>query len=502
MMKTKTKIETIYQPAFLRRFLVGTIAVAVASQLIVWGAGPQIKFDEQAISPALKQATSFAEVIKQVSPSVVNIYTSKTIRSSNSPYRFLFPNPFFEDPSEESGTPGRRGPTRREQSLGSGVIVSRDGYILSNNHVVTGADEIKVALAGGQREYVAKLIGGDPQTDIAVLKIEADDLPAITITDSDKLDVGDVVLALGNPFGVGQTVTSGIVSATGRGGFGIVDYEDFIQTDAAINPGNSGGALVDAEGRLVGINTAIISRTGGSQGIGFAIPVNMAKGVMDRLIKDGKVSRGYLGVLLQDVSPELAKEFGLTDQQGAIVAEVSPNTPAAKAGLREGDVIVEFNGRKIPDRRQLRLMVSQTAPNTEVTFKVIRDKQPKAFTVVLAELDADQARRSRPGQPQDEDQQDALEGVVVTDLDARTRRQFNLPSSVQGALVTEVDPESASAAAGLRPGDVILEINRKAVSDADEAVALSRKAKGDRVLLRVWSRGISRFVVVDNSARR
>ena len=268
-----------------------------------------LKVDDSPLRHEVKAATSFAPVIKKVAPSVVNIYSTMTVRERALPF---FNDPmwrhFFGDPSGDQGQPR----THREEGLGSGVIVTSDGYILTANHVVEGAEKIQVALASGEKEFDAKVVGADPATDTAVLKIDARDLPAITIADSDKLEVGDVVLAVGNPFAVGQTVTMGIVSGLGRGGFGINNYENFIQTDAAINPGNSGGALVDAEGRLVGINTAIFSRSGGNQGVGFAVPLNMARYVMDRLIKEGKVTRGYLGLSLQpEVTPALAKQFNL-----------------------------------------------------------------------------------------------------------------------------------------------------------------------------------------------
>src|SRR5438477_1172751 len=289
---------------------------------------------------------------------------------------------FFGSPFDDNG--GRRQPrTFKERSLGSGVIVTKDGYILTNNHVEDGADEIKVARDKDKKQFTAKVIGRDPRTDIAVLKIDAKDLPFITFADSDKIEVGDVVLALGNPFGIGQTVTMGIVSATGRGGMGIEDYEDFIQTDAAINPGNSGGALVDAEGRLVGLNTAILSRSGGSQGVGFAIPANLARSVMDQLIKSGKVERGFLGVGIQDLTPELARQFNVKDTQGALVSSVTPDSPADKAGLKSGDVIVEFNGRAVPDSRHLKLQVAETAPGSSTPVRVMRDGVNKMLSLTV-----------------------------------------------------------------------------------------------------------------------
>jgi serine protease Do len=334
----------------------------------------------------------------------------------------------------------------------------------------------------------------------------------MTLGDSDKLEVGDMVLAIGNPFAVGQTVTLGIVSALQRGGFGITGYEDFIQTDAAINPGNSGGALVDVEGRLLGINTAILSRSGGFQGVGFAVPINMARYVMDRLITSGRVERGYLGVHIQSLTPELAKAFNLPDESsGVLVGEVNANTAAAKAGIREGDIIVEFNGKKVSDSRNLQLMVAQTAPGTKVTLRVLhgdpgKPLAEKNYTITLAELPQETMASRGHGNSDDGTQKgtDALDGVEVTDLDTAARRQLEIPRTVQGALVVNVDPGSAAAEGGLSQGDVILEMNRQRVRTADEAVALSEKVKGDHILLRVWSQGPNgtggtHFLSVENS---
>jgi len=445
-----------------------------------------------------RPSLSFKPIVKKVAPSVVNIYSAKTVRQAPA-FAPFFDDPFFR---QFFGVPFENIPReRREQSLGSGVIVTEDGYILTNNHVVDGADEIKVALADNKTTYDAKVIGTDPQTDIAVIKIEGKNLPAITITDSDQLEVGDIVLAIGNPFGVGQTVTMGIVSAKGRGGMGIVDYEDFIQTDASINPGNSGGALVDVAGRLVGINQSIISGSprGGNVGIGFSVPINLARYVMERLITDGKVTRGYLGVMIQPVTPDLAKEFKLPDNTGALIGEVTKDSPAEVAGLKEGDVIIEFNGKKVTDSRHLRLMVSQTAPGTKAEVKLLRDGKERTLTVKLGELPEGGLARSdgRPGGLRRSSDADALDGVTVDDLDARTRRQFNIPGHVEGALVVNVEPDSPAAAAGLRPGDVILEINRRRVTNADEAVRVSEQVKGNRALLRIWSGGGSRYLVVE-----
>jgi serine protease Do len=474
---------------------------------------PKLNIDGKTINREVRAPISFAPVIKKVSASVVNIYSTMTIRDHGSQ------NPFTSDPflHRFGDLFGRMQPRERKtEGLGSGVIVSPDGYILTANHVVEGADTVKVALSDGEREVEAKVIGTDPPTDIAVLRVEANKpLPAVTLGDSDKLEVGDMVLAIGNPFAVGQTVTMGIVSAMQRGGFGISGYEDFIQTDAAINPGNSGGALVDVEGRLMGINTAILSRSGGFQGVGFAVPINMARYVMDRLISSGKVERGYLGVHIQSLTPELAKAFNLADESsGVLVGEVNPNTAAAKAGIREGDVIIQFNGKKVSDSRNLQLLVAQTPPGSKVTLRVLRGESGKAptektYTVTLAELPQEtMAGRDGPT-PEEGTQQgsDALDGVEVTDLDAAARRQLNIPRSVQGALVVNVDPSSTATKGGLSQGDVILEINRQHVRNADDAVALSQKVKGDRILLRVWSQspngtGGTHYLTVENSNRK
>jgi serine protease Do len=479
-------------------FALGLVCVQVLmGALAAVAATPKLKIDSTPLASDTRPSFTFRPIYEKVSRSVVNIYSTKTIREN------LNISPFFEDPFFRQffgGGPFQSVPReRREQALGSGVIISEDGYILTNNHVVEGADEIKVALADNLTKYDAKVVGTDPQTDIAVVKVEAKGLPAITITDSDNLGVGDVVLAIGNPFGVGQTVTMGIVSAKGRAGMGIVDYEDFIQTDASINPGNSGGALVDVGGRLVGINTAILTRTGGNQGVGFAVPANLACSVMEQLIEKGKVTRGYLGVMIQPVTPELAKEFKLSGNSGALVGEVTKDSPADKAGLKEGDVVVQFNGKKVTDSRHLRLMVSQTAPGTGVELKVLRDGKEQSFSVKLGELPSEGLAKAdgRPGGLRRSRGADALDGVTVDDLNARTREQFNIPFGVRGAVVTDVDASSPAATAGLRPGDVILEINRQRVTSADEALKRSEEVKGDQVLLRVWSGGGSHYLVVE-----
>lgn len=461
--------------------------------------------DETPVQRDQQVVTSFSDVVKKVSPSVVKVYTTFKAKEGGA----MQGNPFFEDPMfrrffgdrmERDGREGmRQMPRPKQQGVGSGVIVTKDGYILTNNHVVENADEVKVQLTPSGDEYTAKVVGTDPKTDIAVLKIDAkgESFPALTASDSEKLEVGDVVLAVGNPFGIGQTVTMGIVSATGRATLGL-EYEDFIQTDAAINVGNSGGALVDAQGRLAGINTAILSRSGGNQGIGFAVPVNLARYVMENIIEHGRVVRGYMGVNIQDISPELAKRFELKEREGALVSEVTPDSPAEDAGLKNGDVIVEFNGKNVRDSRTLRLQVAQTGPNKEVPVKVSRDGKVKELEVTLKEFPQDQVLAKGSTSPSQSD--DVTDGITVDELNPEARQQFNIPKNVKGALITDVAADSPGFEAGLRPGDVILEINRKPVRNSEDAVAMSEDLKND-VLLRVWSRGGSRFVVLEKTEK-
>ncbi|MGA9779568.1 MAG: DegQ family serine endoprotease [Limisphaerales bacterium] len=492
----------------------GALAIVGLFHLTSWGRepGPDIKVDATPLNRDVRPGVSFSPVIKKAAPCVVYIYSTRIVHLR--PYRSPLNDPFFRQFFGDQFPQNDQPRTRREESLGSGVVVSSDGYILTANHVVQGADEIKVKVtsANGDKEYSAKIIGTDPPTDVAVLKIDAMDLPAITLGNSDQLEVGDMVLAIGDPFGLEQTVTMGIISALGRSGFqfgGDTDrpnYQDFIQTDAAINPGNSGGALVDAEGRLVGINTFIVSSTYGNEGIGFAVPINLARHVMDRLIQGGKVTRGYLGVKPKDINAGLAESFGLPDQNGALVDDVNPGTPAQKAGIQSGDVIVEFNGKKVTDAENLSLMVSECSPGTEATVKVIRDGREKSFTVTLAELPGQigQSNKNQNNQPGNSNA-DALDGVTVSDLDPQTRQELRIPDNVHGALVTEVGPDSNSADAGLQQGDVIVEINRQPVKDAEEAVKLCTHAKGDRILLRVWRRsgdlsGMT-YLSVDNTTK-
>ena len=328
----------------------------------------------------IETSKAFSEIVTAVSPAVVNISTTKVVKRDQGPF---FDDPFYDffNPFHDFNAPRKW----KEKSLGSGVIVSADGYIITNNHVVEKSDEIKVTLLD-RRTFKGAIVGADPKTDVAILKIDADNLLPLTWGDSDKLQVGEFVLAIGSPYGLSNTVTMGIISAVGRANVGIADYEDFIQTDAAINPGNSGGPLVNIRGELIGINTAIFSRTGGYQGIGFAVPSNMVRLIMDQLIQQGKVTRGWVGVTIQELTPELASEFGLKRSNGALVSDVAKDSPAAKAGILRGDIILEFNGKEVKDVSSLRNMVAQSKSGTEISMKILRSGKEFTVKIVIKEL--------------------------------------------------------------------------------------------------------------------
>jgi serine protease Do len=482
-----------------RGALWGVLLVLVgASGLALWagektGDRPPLRLqaDDTVIDRDDALRVSYASVVKKASPSVVYVFSTKILkpRQDLAPYYNdpLFRR-FFGVPDQGSGQPREQ----RQQGLGSGVIISSDGYILTNNHVVEGADEVKVAFGEPRQDFRAEVVGRDEKTDIAVLKIAAKDLPAATLGDSDQLEVGDTVFAIGNPFGIGMTVTQGIVSGLGRGGLGIEAYEDFIQTDAAINPGNSGGALVDAQGRVIGINTAILSRSGGFNGVGFAIPVNFARSLAEQLVATGKITRGFMGVSTQALESDLAAQFGA--KHGALVTDVTPDSPADKAGFKSGDIITKVNGQIVLDPRRLQLAVIRLAPGTEVTVEYIRDGETETTSFKLGELDGDKPAAGQPGSDEG-----VLDGVTVTDLTPQLRAQLRLPERLEGALVTDVDPSTPSARDGLREGDIILSVDRRAVRNAEEAVKLSEEIKGPKVLVRIWREGISRYLVIDES---
>jgi len=494
--------------------LMGAVAMVALVYFTAWAKepAPSINVDTTPIVRDAKAVTSYAPVVKKAAPSVVNIFSTHIVHER------LYRNPMFNDPffrqffGDPSGQDGgrQREITRREESLGSGIIISPDGYILTANHVVDGMDEIKVAIPNGKQEYTAKLVGADPPTDVAVLKIDATGLPAITLGDSDQLEVGDVVLAIGNPFDVGESVTMGIVSALGRNGrsLGMPDgsfsIQDFIQTDAAINPGNSGGALVDAEGRLIGINTMIKSSSYGNEGIGFAVPINLARHVLERLISGGKVARGFLGVMPQDLTPGLAESFGLPNQSGALLGDVEPGTPAAKAGLKSGDVVIAINGKEISSANDLILTISDCAPGSTADVKLIRDGTQKIMSVKLGELPGSVTQSAKGQSAPAAATSDALDGVQVEDLTADARQQLQIPDSVKGAIVTEVQQDSNAAEAGLQEYDVITEINHQAVTTSQDAVDFCVQAKTKRILVKIWRHsdvgpsGTS-FLSVDNT---
>src|SRR5579864_5104987 len=435
--------------------------------------------------------TGFAPVVKKVLPTVVNIASSKVSKVPTEFFRQLPDDPmfrqFFGDDSKRGfGTP-RQEPQQREKGLGSGVVMTPDGYIVTNNHVVDGATNVTVTLAD-KREFKAKVIGTDPKSDIAVIKIDATNLSPITIADSSKVQVGDYALAVGDPFGVGQTVTMGIVSATGRSHLGIEDYEDFIQTDAPINPGNSGGALVNDRGELIGINTAIIAHgSEGNQGIGFAIPANMARSVMEQIVDHGKVTRAYLGILPQDVTPDLAKQFGEKEARGALVVEVTEGSPAEKSGIQRGDIILDVNGKPVTDSNDLRMTISMMAPDSDANLKVFRNGSDKDVSVKLSPMPAELGAKNRSGDNSEENgdgsASSALSGVSVENLDAQAANQLGLSPNTKGVVVTKVDPSSEAAEAGLRRGDVIQEVNRQPVRNTAEFERAIHSSNGKPLLL-------------------
>ncbi len=437
------------------------------------------KISKEAIAVLSKTDEAIAEVAAAVKPAVVNVSTTRTIKTPGITNP-LFNDPFFRQFFGNSFGNGDSPREHKQASLGSGVIIDKAGYILTNNHVVKDADEIKIKLSDG-REFKGKVIGTDQKSDIAVVKINSDHLPALKIGDSDRLKVGERVLAIGNPFGLNQTVTSGIVSATGRDNMGIADYENFIQTDAPINPGNSGGALVNIQGELIGINTAIFSTSGGYQGIGFAIPSNMVKIVMESLIKNGKVVRGWLGVSVQSLTPEMAKQFGLKEQGGALVGDVVEGSPAGKAGLKRGDVIIKYNGNPVNDPAQLKNMTASTPVGKEVLLYIVRDGETQQVKVGIAELPS-------TGQTVQGSFNNLLKGIHVQDMTPEIRKGLAIPARVTGVIVTDVE-DGTPAESVLMRNDVIIEIDKNKINTVQDYEKMAEHIKPDQNILLLIYRG-------------
>jgi len=482
--------------AFLSSLAGVAAGVLLTATLFFHSAAPTVPTVKADDSRILSQG--FAPVVRRATPAVVNISSTQIVKASEGMPGI---DDFFQQFFGNGG--GRMVPQRprdhKAQSLGSGVIVTADGYILTNNHVVDHASEVKVALSD-RREFKAKIIGTDPQTDVAVLKIDAHNLPTLPLGDSSKVEIGDIALAIGNPFGIGQTVTMGIIGAKGRSLGGTVEaYEDFIQTDAAINRGNSGGALINTNGQLVGINTAILGGdNGGNVGIGFAIPVNMARNVMEQIEKTGKVTRGFLGVGPQELTPSLAHALKIPENSGVLLADVQPSSPASKAGLKPGDVVTQVNGHPVTDVSSFRLMIAEIAPGTQTHLKILRDDGSHDVTVTLAkksdEIAGDEKSIGRPG----EGTPSALEGVSTENLTPEIAQQLELPAGTTGVVVSEVDPNSAAAEAGLRSGDVIQNVNRKPVANMEQFERQVHQAGKQAVLLLVNRKGQTRYVAIES----
>lgn len=482
---------------------------------------------------------SYATVVDKILPSVVTIYSSAPIKTPEidqippqlRPFFYRFfgaPDDFGmnEDDEPQLNPRGRRGQPQRPQApqedeqhqqrgVGSGVIISADGYIMTNNHVIADAKKIEVSVDvdGSKKNYTAEVIGADPLTDVALIKINATGLKPATLGDSSKLRVGDIVLAAGAPMELSRSVTQGIVSALGRSDEGIVGkgrvkgYEDFIQTDASINPGNSGGPLVDAMGRVIGISTAILSRSGMNAGIGFAIPINMALGIVEDLLDDGAVQRGFLGVQIADLDASMAERLKMKEQGGAVVMMVGADSPAEKAGIQLEDVITSINGQKVDSSSRLRLIVSGTKPGTAIPIELLRNGKPMTVTATLetlpeealAETGAGSRAIPRPGAPkQQENVSELVTGVTVQNLSKALRERHDVPDNVNGVIVTKVDPNSRAAAMGVEEGDVISHVNRKPVTTAAEARTLAKESD-KTVLLRVWRKGDTMLLMIGNN---
>lgn len=471
------------------RCLTASLLLTLSLAIVLPATASAVMTDAEATELLSKFGDAMAKVAERVGPAVVNISTTRTIKTPRNP---LFDDPLFRRFFGESP----EGPQKRKaMSLGSGFIAKADGYIITNNHVIEGAEDIVVKLADN-REYKGRLIGSDSRSDVAVIKINEKNLPVIPWGDSDKLKVGEVILAIGNPYGLSHTVTMGIISALGRVGIGISDYEDFIQTDAAINPGNSGGPLINVRGEVIGVTNAIFSTSGGYQGIGFAIPANMVKNVMDSIISQGKVVRGYLGVQIQSLNADLAKQFGLKDENGVLIVGAVEGGPADKGGLKSGDVVIEYDGKKIDDPFHFKNMVAETKPGKSVSLTIVRDGAVMKKSIVIGELPGE----TKPAATVQTD--NALKGVSVQDLTDEYRQKLGVGEKEKGVVVINI-AEDSPALGILSKGDVILEINRKPVIDSQEYnKIISSIAANQNVLVLIVKGGVRQYTTIPAKGAR
>lgn len=475
--------------------LSGILAILVLSLTLITSQLMAKSSQNDDIAILDRSSKAFVNVVKQAKPAVVNIRVEKTTTSSQGGFgpEDMFNHPFFDQffgPQFRRQQPKQREFKQRGQ--GSGFIISKDGFILTNNHVVEGADSIKVTLSD-DRDFTAKVIGTDPQTDVALIKIEdPDNLPVLPLGDSSALEAGEWVIAIGNPFGLSQTVTVGVVSATGRSGVGINEYENFIQTDAAINPGNSGGPLINGRGEVVGINTALFSKTGGYMGIGFAIPINMAKSIEDQLQKEGKVTRGWLGVVIQNVSKELAESFGLKKAEGILISEVQDDSPASAAGLKQGDVIIRLNNVDLTDVTDLRNRVALLKPESKAMLEIIRDGRKKKIQVSIGEQPSSFAKGG-PGASGNKSLDQY--GLTLQELTPEIAKKFEYQEG-SGLIISDVEEGSPAAEAGLKPGHLIEEVNREPVTSLQDLDNALKNSNSDKVLLRVRAGNYSTYVVL------
>ena len=477
-----------------RLYFGALLTLAVSFIMVVNVALVQAAASKKDIEILDRSAKAFSSVVKDVKPAVVHISVESTVSAANPEMEQFFNHPFFERFfGPEFQHPDSQPRKRQQRGAGSGFIINKDGHILTNNHVVENADKITVTLSDNQ-QVEAELVGTDPQSDVALIKINVSDpLPTIPLGDSEALEVGEWVIAIGNPFGLSQTVTVGVVSAKGRSRVGINEYENFIQTDAAINPGNSGGPLLNIHGEVVGINSALYSRTGGYMGIGFAIPINMVKSIEDQLQKHGKVTRGWLGVAIQDINENLAESFGLEKAEGILISETQPGAPADKAGIRQGDVLLSLNEIPLKDVADLRNLVALIIPGTDVTIHLIRESKPLDIEVKIGEQPADFGNLA---QKKTTDSALGNFGLTVQDLTKDLAEQFGYQDRV-GVIVSEVLPDSPAEQSGLKTGQLIEEVNKVSISSvADLQQVLSESAEQDRVLLKVRSGNYSQYVVL------